>query len=92
MLPTQGPAQPAASRLLNLPLACRPLGCSYCLSPSMADNKLIQGSRMVQATGGPWRARLPMAHLLGFLSPSLLPQKRMFKHTATFCVHSGNQV
>lgn len=87
MLPTQGPAQPAASRLLNLPLACRPLGCSYCLSPSLADHKLIQGSRMVQATGGPWRARL-----LGFLSPSLLPQKRMFKHTATFCVHSGNQV
>ena len=53
MLPTQGPVQPAASRLVTLPLACRPLDCSYCLSPSMADHKLIQGSKMVQGTGSP---------------------------------------
>lgn len=33
-----------------------------------------------------------MTLLLGFLSPSLLLPKMMFKHTATFCLHSGNQV
>ena len=59
MFPTRGPVPPAASRLVNLPLAFSPLGCSSCLSPSMADHKLIQGSRMVQAAGSPWRARLP---------------------------------
>lgn len=67
MIPTQSPLQPAASRLVTLPLACRLLGCPSPSHPAQHRAKAVRWSEPQGVPRGPGcqrHARLDVFPLL----------------------------